>query len=40
MDIHNNKFEYRDTEKNDKVYKNISLSLGTNNNLVYENIFI
>ena len=40
MDIHNNKFEYRDTEKNDKVYKNVSLSLGTNNNLVYENIFI
>ena len=40
MDIHDNVFKYRDSKNKDKIYKEASLSLGTENNLVYNNQFI
>lgn len=39
MDIHDNIFEYRDRPNNDKIFKNRSINLGTENNKVYNNKF-
>ena len=40
MEVHHNKFEYKDSVKGDKIYKNTSLSLNTKNNIVHDNEFI
>lgn len=40
MDIHNNIFNYKDSKKKDKIFKETNLALGTENNLVYNNEFI
>ena len=40
MDIHNNVFKYRDSKNKDKIFKETSLALGTENNIVYDNEFI
>lgn len=40
MDIHDNVFEYKDRKNKDKIFKDTSLALGTENNFVYDNEFI
>lgn len=40
MDIHNNIFNYKDSKNKDKIFKETSLALSTENNSVYNNEFI
>lgn len=40
MTIHDNKFCYKNSENNDKIYTDVSLNLSNKNNIVYNNEFL